>query len=121
MENSNENLILGMRPNVYAGLMNLSCLLPSCGWIVAIVVWGIGKKHSSCIDEMGKNMINWMITSVILSVCLVVLIWMLKFSAIALLLSGVLAGYLIVCPIVAAVKAFNEERWEYPLTMKFIK
>ncbi len=80
-------------------------------------MWLVGKDDSLRVDKHGKNIINFQIS---------VIIWALVGVLTSILLIGiailaVIGVMVIVFIIVAAVKAYNGEDWEYPLTIKFLK
>ena len=49
-----------------AAIMHLAQLFPVFGWIVSIVIWLSKRDEDSFIDENGKIIINWIVTSTIL-------------------------------------------------------
>lgn len=107
--------LLGLEENVYLLLMHLSQFVTS--FIIPIIMWLVGKDDSLRVDKHGKNIINFQIS---------VIIWALVGVLTSILLIGiailaVIEVMVIVFIIVAAVKAYNGEDWEYPLTIKFLK
>lgn len=68
------------------------------------------KKHS-------KNALNWQISLLVYSIISAVLVFVL----IGLLFFAVLWLLNTIFSIMALVKSSNEELWEYPLTIRFIK
>lgn len=133
MENDNyEDLVCGLNVNTYVGLMNLSVLLPSAGWIVAIVLWVTGKENRF-VNEQGKHLINWFISLLIYGMALGLLflgnaiaaVFAGSFLKIAFIPGMILlfpmSIFVFVCPIIAAVKGFNGQAWRYPLAIRFIK
>lgn len=127
MDENNEQLIAGMKPNTYAGLMNLAILVPSVGWIVAIVMWVVGKDQSEYVNTKGKDMLNWMISMVIYGIGLgiIMAIMSVLLNFLGLGTAGILMAaygiFIIVCPVIAGIKAINGEVWNYPLTIQLIK
>lgn len=127
MQNDSVNLVSGMRPNVFVALMNFLYLVPSCGWIISIVLWAVGKDQSAYVNAKGKDLLNWMISMVLYGVVgsltlLVLFVLLLPVGMVLLYLFWAAVGLLsVVFPIVAGVKALNEEEWSYPLTISFIK
>lgn len=127
MEENNEQLIGGMKPNTYAGLMNLAILVPSVGWIVSIVMWVVAKDQSEYVNAKGKDMLNWMISMIIYGIGLGILVVLQSamFHIVGLGTAGILFGaygvFAIACPIIAGIKAINEQEWKYPLTIQLIK
>lgn len=127
MENNEPKQVHGMTESSYAGLMNLIFLVPSCGWIISIVLWAIGKDQSEFINQSGKSLINWMISCIIYAVLLSLFLVFgaLKSTEITVIIVAALfvifGLFVLICPIVAGVKAINNENWKYPLTISFLK
>ncbi|MCU1290276.1 MAG: rane protein [Acidobacteria bacterium] len=92
-------------------------ILPPAGIIAPIVIWQMKKDKIPALDAHGKMIANWMLSALIYSVVsgilAIVLIGFLGFIALMVLS--------VAFPIVGAVKAYNGEFWEYPLTIKFLK
>lgn len=110
--------IQGIDEKMWCTLMHLSQLLTysGLGVIAPIVMWLMSKDESRLARIHGIHMINWMISCFI-------------YVVVSALLSAVLIGipFLIVFgllsvifPIVAAIKANNNEIWEYPMSIKFL-
>lgn len=104
----------------YSMFLHLSLLIglifPWIGLIVPIVLWLV-KKEEPFIDQNGKIVANWLISSII-------------YSIVGLILSVIVIGFvvllgLVVCHIVFAIigamKAKEGELWHYPLSIKFFK
>ena len=110
--------IHGMEEKTWCTLMHLSQLLTwsGAGIIVPIVMWLMSKDESRIARLHGANMMNWMISSVIYAlVCGVLSIVLIGIPLLVIL--GVLG---VVFPIIAGIKANNNEIWEYPLCIRFI-
>jgi uncharacterized protein len=99
----------------------LNCLLPSAGYVVPIVLWQVKKSELPGIDEHGKNVANWVISSLIYWVAAVALCFTIILIVVAIPMFIVLGVLSIVFPIIGAVKANNGEVWPYPLSIKFFK
>lgn len=104
----------------YAMLLHLSqfCsfVIPLAGLVVPVVMW-ITKKEDSYIDEQGKVVANWIISSLIyfaisLALMLVVIG---AFTLIALLICS------IIFTVMGAVRANDGIIKNYPLSIRFIK
>ncbi|WP_126792096.1 DUF4870 domain-containing protein [Aliidiomarina haloalkalitolerans] len=104
----------------YSMFIHLSLLLglvfPWIGLIVPIVLWLV-KKEEPFIDQNGRIVANWLISSVI-------------YSIVGLILAAVLVGFfillaLVIChvvfAIIGAMKAKEGVLWHYPLSIKFFK
>jgi len=114
------NEFWGMDERSFIVLMHISqfssYIIPVAGIVLPLVMW-ILFKENTLIDEHGKNIINWIISVFIYSIAGVILC----FVIIGFVLLGVLAVLAIIFPIIGAVKASDNEFWQYPLTIKFIK
>ena len=92
-------------------------IIPFAGIVIPIVIWQTQKEKMPALDAHGKMVVNWLISSLIYwivsGVLAIVLIGFL--GMLALIIMG------IVFPIVGGIKANNDELWEYPLTIKFLK
>jgi uncharacterized Tic20 family protein len=95
----------------------LNFVIPFAGIIAPIVIWQMKKDEIPALDAHGKMIANWMISALI-------------YSAVSFVLAFVLIGFLgfialavvgVAFPIIGAIKAYNGELWEYPLTIKFLK
>ena len=113
--------IMGMKLNTYCMLLHLSQLLnfcaPPCGIVVPIVLWALGKDKNPQIDQHGKIVLNWIISSFIYGLVIIVC----AFLFFGLLLAPVLAILMIVFPVIGAVKANDGIAWKYPLSIPFFK
>ncbi|MCD7901749.1 MAG: DUF4870 domain-containing protein [Bacteroides sp.] len=116
MEN-NEQLVHGMAPNTYCLIMNLINLFTGGGWIIAIIMWVVGKDKSEEVDKRGKDMTNWLISWTIYAIISGILC-IIFVGFILLIILGIGS---FVLPIIAAIKAINRDPWKYPLTIQFIK
>ena len=111
----------GMEMNQFCLLMHLSqfasYIVPAAGLVLPIVMWSTNKDKSEIIDQHGKNILNWMISSVI-------------YIVISMILMLVLIGFVtifavlictIVFSVIGAIKANDGQVYKYPLTITFIK
>jgi hypothetical protein len=104
--------------SVLLHLSQLLNLVTGFGGIIApIVIWMLFRDQSPEIDQHGKNIVNWWISSLIYGVvsgllCLVLI-------GIPLLIALVILTF--VFPIIGAIKASSGEVWRYPMTINFIK
>ena len=110
-----------MEMNQFCLLMHLSqfasYIVPAAGLVLPIVMWSTNKDKSEIIDQHGKNILNWMISSVI-------------YIVISMILMLVLIGFVtifavlictIVFSVIGAIKANDGQVYKYPLTITFIK
>lgn len=58
-----------MEVNQFCMLMHFAefvgYVIPLAGLVLPIVMWATNKEHSHLIDRHGKNILNWMISSLI--------------------------------------------------------
>jgi len=128
--------------NTYCMLMHLSLfassIFPIAGIILPLIMWQQFKKQSNKIDQNGKNIMNFILTTIIAGVAIFVvlivifalilvpepngydLISLFFLVIFALLIIAFGIGY-VVLVILAAIKSYNNEIGTYPLTFKFIK
>lgn len=90
-------------------------LLPLAGLVVPIILWQVKKNDSPIIDQHGRIVANWIISSLIYY-AVTGLLW---FLLIGIPLFFVVVVICIVFPILGGIKANNGEIWEYPLSIKF--
>ena len=127
MENKNEQMIQGMTPNTFVGLMNILFIVPSIGWIISIVFWAIGKDQSEYVNAKGKDLLNWFISFVIYCIAGGILGGILTVMLPALgaifffIFFGAVGLAAVILPIIAGIKGFNGEDWKYPFTIQLIK
>jgi uncharacterized Tic20 family protein len=105
----------------WAMFCHLSAILTTytlgMGFLGPLIVWVIKKDQSKYVDYHGKQALNFQLTVMIAElisiplVCVVVGI----FTLIGL------AVFSLVMSIIAGVKANNGERYQYPLTIRFLK
>ncbi|MBT9317193.1 DUF4870 domain-containing protein [Leptothoe spongobia] len=102
-----------------AFLLHLSLLL---GWLVPIpfidimlpiIIWQTTKKQSPQIEPHARNAINWLISSTVYSVVLMI-------TLVGTVLLPVLWGLRLIFPIIAAIQASKGKVWKYPLTIDFL-
>ena len=95
----------------------IGLLIPFGGIIAPILIWQLKKDEMPALDAHGKMVANWILSSLIYWVVSIVL----TFVLVGLL--GILALIVmsIAYPIIGGIKANNNEFFEYPLTIKFLK
>lgn len=111
-----------------------SMIFPLAGVIVPIVIWQTQKEKMPAIVPHGKEVANWLITSVIYSVISLVMLFvgvlliaaeLPVFGLILIVLNTLfliglsIAGF--AYAIIGGIKANNGEHWDYPLNIKFLK
>jgi uncharacterized Tic20 family protein len=110
------------RTRTWAMLVHLSQLLgytalPVLGLAAPILIWQLMKGSLPGIDEHGKIVVNWMISSFIYLVIFAIL--SIVFVGIPLLIALLIA--MVVFPIIGGLKANNGEAWKYPLSITFFE
>tara|TARA_R110002012_G_scaffold292984_1_gene488392 strand:+ start:1956 stop:2324 length:369 start_codon:yes stop_codon:yes gene_type:complete len=110
----------GMELNQFCMLMHLSqfagYIVPLIGIVLPIVMWLTNKDQSYVVDQHGKQIVNWMISSFIYGILGLILTC--AIIGVPLLIG--LAILTIVFPIIGAVKAAEGSFYKYPITIKFI-
>lgn len=110
----------GMKVNEYCMLMHLSqfagMIVPFAGIVMPIVMWTTNKDKSALVDEHGKNILNWMISSFIYGIVggILVLVY------IGILILIALGICWLIFTIIGAVKANQGQVYKYPLSITFI-
>lgn len=105
---------------LWAMLLHLSAILgwtglPLMGLVVPIVIWQVKKDDLPEIDIHGRNVANWLITSLIyFGICFVACFVFIGFPMMVLLIVAAIAF-----PLIGGLKANNGVVWEYPLTFRF--
>jgi hypothetical protein len=82
-------------------------------FLAPLVLWLVRKDHSTFNDDHGREIVNFMISVVLLAVCTGITI-------VGLLFWPVLAVVAVVSPIRAAVAAGRGEYFRYPMTFRFL-
>jgi hypothetical protein len=111
----------GMEANQFCMLMHLSqfagLVVPMGGLILPIVMWTTNKDKSDIVNQHGKNILNWIISSFIYLFVSIILTFLL--IGIPILIATVICS--LIFTIVGAVKANNGEVYKYPLSIPFLK
>ena len=107
--------------NMWGMVMHLSQLanyfIPLSGYIAPVVIWQLKKDESTSIDAHGKNITNWIISSLIYGLICIPLCFVVVgfFLLIALGIANIIFA------IMGGVKANSGEVWKYPGTISFLK
>ncbi|MFV0390986.1 MAG: DUF4870 domain-containing protein [Paludibacteraceae bacterium] len=107
--------LFGLDESLYLLLMHLSQFVSA--FIVPLVMWLIGKDESKRVDAHGKNIMNFIITYAIWTVVGIITIPII----VGIVILSVIGLVVTISIIVASVKAYNDEDWGYPLTIKFFR
>jgi serine/threonine protein kinase len=109
----------GMEVQTFCILLHLSqfagCLIPVVGWILPLVMWLTCRHRHPAIDNHGRAVFNWLISSLIYAIICVPLCLIL--IGIPLLIALVVMGFIF--PIIGAIRAGRGEVWNYPLSIPF--
>ena len=111
----------GMELNQFCMFMHLAqfagLIVPFASIVLPIVMWTTNKDKSELIDQHGKHILNWIISSFIYLFVSFILI----FVIIGFLAIFAVAICSIVFTVMGAIKANNGEVYKYPLSITFIK
>ena len=110
----------GLEEKQFLSLMHLSqfasYIVPLFGIIIPLFMWLSFKDQNQNIDTHGKMIMNWIVSSYIYGV----ICFILTFVLIGIPLMFILGAAVIIFPIIGAVRASNNEFWNYPATIKLI-
>ncbi|MEI6093546.1 MAG: DUF4870 domain-containing protein [bacterium] len=107
-----KNLAVLMHLSVLAGI-----LIPFIGLLIPVVIWALKRNDSPYIDDQGKEVINLIINVFIMGV----LVSILCIIVIGFIFLVPLALFVIIAPIVAAVRCSEGLYYKYPFIFSFIK
>lgn len=93
----------------------LGYIVPLAGFVAPIAIWLLMKDNTPEMDEHGRNVADWIVTSVIAYI-VSVLLCLIVIGIPLLILMGVLS---VVFPIIGAVKASQGVAWRYPGSLRF--
>ena len=86
------------------------------GPVAALVIWLVKREEGGFVEDQAKEALNFQITVLILSVISAVLVLVLIGF---LLLLAVWVGSLVFA-IIGAMKAYEGQRYRYPLTLRLV-
>ena len=111
----------GMELQQFCMLMHLSQLtafiIPLAGLVLPIVMWQTNKDKSELINEHGKNIANWLISSLIYFISGAILT-IIGIGLLIMLIVGVLN---VIFAVKGAIKASKGELYKYPITFTFFR
>lgn len=87
------------------------------GFIVPLVLWAVKKDEIFGMDEHGKAILNFRITTFVYALICIPLIFLFGLGILGLI---VLLISTIIFPIINAIKVNNNEKPVYPFSIKFI-
>jgi len=109
----------GMQEKDFCMLLHLSqflsFLFPFLGLIMPLIMWATEKDNSEEVDAHGRIVLNWVLSSLIYFIVLIIMSVLL--IGIPFLIALIIAD--IVFVIMGAIKANRGERWSYPLSIPF--
>ena len=88
------------------------------GLIVPLIIWLTQKDRVTDMDRHGKQVMNFQITMILAAFVSIPAIVLFGLGILMLIGIGLLT---LILPIVGAIKTSNNEYFEYPFTIKFIK
>ena len=120
----------GMELNQYCMLMHLSqfsnFFIPFGGIVIPIVMWYVNKDEYVEVDQHGKRIMNWIISSLIYTlIALSIFLFSIATESflsisISVLLLVALAICSIVFTILGSTRSFKGEVYKYPMSINFI-
>lgn len=130
MENKSEkNWAMAVHLSIFAGMF-----VPLAGIVAPVVIWLTKRAESPFVDKQGKEVINFMLSNVLITILLVAAFFVSAGSSVTavpgstmvpaiplcvLALAIPFGLYSIAMPIVAAVKCANGEDFKYPGIIRF--
>ena len=121
----------GMELNQYCMLMHLSqfsnFFIPFGGIVIPIVMWYVNKDEYVEVDQHGKRIMNWIISSLIYTlIAISIFLFSIATESFLFISVGVLLLVaLVVCSIVFTIlgstRSFKGEIYNYPMSINFIK
>ena len=87
------------------------------GWLGPLIIFLVFKDRSAFVAQHGRTTLNFQITMLIANV-VAFLLW---FVLVGFLITAAIYVVVIVCSIIATVAASRGERYEYPLTIRFLR
>ncbi len=112
---------------IYLSALLLGFFIGPLAFAGPLILWLVKRDESKFIDHHGKEMVNFMITMAIVSLCFSVVavpVVFLTFGIGTLIMAPLLmaiGGYALVMEILGAVKANNGEYYEFPISIRLIK
>ena len=120
----------GMELNQYCMFMHLSqfsnFFIPFGGIVIPIVMWYVNKDEYVEVDQHGKRIMNWIISSLIYTlIALSIFLFSIALESFLFISVGVLLLVaLVVCSIVFTIlgstRSFKGEIYNYPMSINFI-
>ena len=113
------NELFGLSQDTYCMLIHLTqfCgyIIPIAGMIIPVLLWQINKSDYFMVDEHGKVVANWILSSLIYKILFFILCFLL--IGIPLLYLLILLEFIFI--IIGAIRAKNGTVWKYPFSISF--
>ena len=92
-------------------------VVPIAGLALPLFMWLSNKEESVLIDQHGKNIMNWILSSIVYAIvsCILMVVGVGFLMIFGLLLCN------LIFVIMGAVKASNGEVFKYPIVIEFFK
>lgn len=87
------------------------------GFIVPLILWVLKKDEIEGMDEHGKAILNFRISSFIFAIICIPLIFLFGLGILGLIALGIC---IVIFPIINAIKASNGEEPYYPFSIKIL-
>ena len=108
---------LGIEDNSYYMLMHFSLyftFIPVIGLLLPVLLWLQNKDADPNVDAHGRHIMNWILTTVFIGLCAVIVF------PIGVFVLGILILLSLIFPMIAAFKAKKGITWKYPLSIRFL-
>lgn len=92
-------------------------LLGLTGFIGPVVIWLIGRETDEFVDDQGKEAVNFQLVVLVAAALALPLVCLL----VGFVVEAALALANIVLSITAAIRAYDGERYRYPLPFRFLR
>lgn len=102
---------------IFSLLCHLIALVPYLGIIGPLLIWLLRKDVYAEVNRQGRDSINFQLSIWIYSLAAGLLVFM-GIGALIITLIGILN---LIVVVVASIKSYNGERFEYPLSLKILQ
>lgn len=106
--------------NLWGMLCHLSALagfvIPFGNIIAPLIIWIMKKDEFPLVNDQGKEALNFQLSVTIYFIVGVVLV----FVAIGILILPLIALFSLIMIIIASIKAYDGEKYRYPLTIRLV-
>ena len=102
---------------MFCHLGGLAYFIPLGNIIVPLILWSMRKDSSALVDREGKKALNFQISFTLYMFVACILVFVL----VGILFLAILGLLQLIFVILAVFKTLNDEKFEYPMTIKFIQ